>query len=116
MDALGLFSSGLFSGYTIIWAGGGYIESPSTDSSTVADGAFLIITSAYCQVSSGKSASLIGIIIIKNGSTAWGSGIGLDGSNMNGIGFDSITYRGTKVSLNAASSAAHLKWSGFIIA
>lgn len=101
MDALGLFSSGLFSGYSIIWAGGG-----AHDTTTTANGAYLIITSA---VDANTRCALIGIIVIKNGTSAVGGCIGTSGNSIavSSIGF---SYSGDTVNTQAKG------WSGIIIA
>ena len=96
MDALGLFSSGLFSGYTIIWAGGGHItESTST---SVVNGSFLIITSAVLKYL-GNTVALIGNVVVKNNSTAYGGGIGSERSGGSSYTFEiGFKYEGSSVS------------------
>ena len=112
MDALGLFSSGLFSGYTIIWAGGGRIN--GSESTSVANGSFLIITSAILESADGD-ATLIGNVVVKNNSTAYGGGIGYSGESIyaSQIGFK---YEGSSVTNASSNSTTHLSWSGIIIA
>lgn len=115
MDALGLFSSGLFSGYTIIWAGGGHIAGSA--STSVVNGSFLIITSAVLGSTKGD-VTLIGNVVVKNNSTAYGGGIGRSSGNGESIcaleiGFK---YEGSSVTNASSNSTTHLFWSGIIVA
>lgn len=116
MDALGLFSSGLFSGYTIIWAGGGTINMGKFVSA--ANGSFLIITSGYGNSNSGgtsKSLVMFGFMIIANGKSAYCGGIGYSNDNSPGFesGFIGVKYSGSNISCIDNDS---MSFSGFIIA
>lgn len=112
MDALGLFSSGLFSGYTIIWAGGGQIV--ASESTSVVNGSFLIITSAELSTNQGDT-TLIGNVVVQNNSTAYGGGIGYNekGIYSTAIGFK---YEGSSVASTLGDIVVRLYWSGVIVA
>lgn len=105
MDAFGLFSSGLFSGYSIIWAGGN-VES-------AANGAFLIVTSIY-YVGSPYSCTFNGIAVIKNGASATVGGIGGHSEYTITVSDISIEYSGSAVTIDTGNSNGG--WCGFIIA
>lgn len=111
MDALGLFSSGLFSGYSIIWAGGGDLSLGG--SLSAANGSFLIIASAI----GGSVSSIImsGFMIIANGKSAYYGGFGYYGDTSLGYGTGTvgITYSGSTISCIGNTT---LSFSGFIIA
>lgn len=109
MDAFGLFSSGLFYGYTIIWAGG--------DIESTANGTFLIVTSIYCEFRAAEYA-FNGIAVIKNGAHA---SVAAMRQNSTETVFDkiSIAYSGSTVTIDAGSGSSYPDvegWCGFIIA
>ena len=109
MDAFGLFSSGVFSGYTIIWAGG--------DVESAANGAFLIVTSFYCEFLAAEYA-FNGIAVIKNGAHA--SVVAMRQNSTKTV-FDkiSIAYSGSTVTIDAGDGGSDPDvegWCGFIIA
>lgn len=110
MDALGLLSSGIFSGYTIIWAGGAYIQMGKSFSA--ANGSFLIVTTAI----GGQSFDVVmsGFMIIANGKSAYFGGFGYDAGPSSGVSTSTvgIIYSGSTIKCTDNDS---VRFSGFII-
>ena len=105
MDAFGLFSSCLFSGYSIIWAGGNV--------KSAANGAFLIVTSIYCNNTTHQYI-FNGIAVIKNGASATVGVMGGRGDTITPSGL-SIAYSGSTVTIDIGGGPDG-GWCGFIIA
>lgn len=105
MDAFGLFSSGLFSGYSIIWAGGNV--------KSAANGAFLIVTSIYNN-NTRYQYIFNGIAVIKNGASATVGCMGWHSDTATPSGL-SITYSGLIVTIDTGGGPGG-GWCGFIIA
>ena len=105
MDAFGLFSSGLFSGYSIIWAGGNV--------KSAANGAFLIVTSIYNNNTTSQY-SFNGIAVMKNGASATVGCIAERSNTLTPSGL-SIAYSGSTVTIDTGGGSGG-GWCGFIIA
>ena len=105
MDAFGLFSSGLFSGYSIIWAGGNV--------KSAVNGAFLIVTSVYRYLGTTDYV-FNGIAVIGNGTQAKVGAIGGNGTDPLDVGGISISYSGSSISIDIGNTGGG--WCGFIIA